>query len=80
MSKQGIYNQLTSEYGEQFSAEAAQYAIDNLQADWNKNALEKAKEYQAMDMSPNAIYDQLISEYGENFTEDEAKYAVENLE
>ena len=33
MSKAGIYNQLTSEYGERFSAEAAQYAIDNL--NWN---------------------------------------------
>lgn len=38
MSKQGIYNQLVSEYGEKFSAEAAQYAIDNIKADWNKNA------------------------------------------
>ena len=32
MSKAGIYDQLTSEYGEKFTAEAAQYAIDNLQA------------------------------------------------
>ena len=45
MSKAGIYDQLTSEYGEQFSAEAAQYAIDNVTADWNANALEKAKSY-----------------------------------
>ena len=29
MSKQGIYDQLVSEYGGQFPAEAAQYAIDN---------------------------------------------------
>ena len=34
LSKQGIYDQLTSEYGEQFPADAAQYAIDNLQADY----------------------------------------------
>jgi hypothetical protein len=37
MSKQGVYDQLTSEYGGQFSAEAAQYAIDNVQTDWNAN-------------------------------------------
>ena len=43
MSKVGIYNQLTSEYGEKFSAEAAQYAMDNLSADWNANALAKAE-------------------------------------
>ena len=31
MSKAGIYDQLTSEYGGQFTEEAAQYAIDNLE-------------------------------------------------
>lgn len=31
MSKAGVYDQLTSEYGEKFTAEEAQYAIDNLQ-------------------------------------------------
>lgn len=30
MSEAGIYNQLTSEYGEQFTESEAQYAIDNL--------------------------------------------------
>ncbi len=79
MSKAGLYNQLTSEYGEQFSAEAAQYAIDNVQADWNANALKKAKDYQdTMDMSPEAIRDQLVSEYGEQFTAEEAEYAIES--
>lgn len=80
MSKAGLYEQLTSEYGEQFSAEAAQYAIDNLDADYKANALAKAKTYQdAMSMSPAAIYDQLISEYGEQFTAEEAQYAIDNL-
>lgn len=81
MSKAGIYNQLTSEYGEQFPAEAAQYAIDNVDADWKENALKKAKTYQdSMAMSTSAIYDQLISEYGEQFTPEEAQYAIDNLE
>lgn len=80
MSKQGLYDQLTSEYGEKFSAEAAQYAVDHVKADFKLNALEKAKTYQkTMDMSSSAIYDQLISEYGEKFTEEEAQYAVDNL-
>ncbi len=80
MSKQGIYDQLTSEYGEGFPADAAQYAIDNIEADWNANALAKAKTYQTnMHMSKSAIYNQLISAYGEKFTEDEAQYAVDNL-
>ena len=80
MSKAGLYDQLTSEYGEKFSAEAAQYAVDNLNANWKENALKKAKVYQeTMAMSPSAIYDQLVSEYGEKFTEEEAQYAVDNL-
>ena len=81
MSKQGIYDQLTSEYGEGFDAEAAQYAVDNLDADYKKNALEKAKTYQdTMAMSKSAIYDQLISEYGEQFTAKEAQYAIDHLD
>ena len=81
MSKAGIYNQLTSEYGEKFSAEAAQYAIDNVEVDWKENALKKAKLYQeTMAMSPNAIYNQLTSEFGEMFTAEEAQYAIDNLE
>lgn len=80
MSKAAIYDQLTSEYGEQFSKEAAQYAVDHLKANYKKNALEKAKEYQnEMDMSPAAIKDQLVSEYGEQFTQEEAEYAIAHL-
>lgn len=80
MSKKGIYDQLVSEYGEQFSEEAAQYAIDNIEADWKENALKKAESYQeTMNMSPSAIHDQLTSEYGEQFTAEEADYAIENL-
>lgn len=81
MSKKGIYNQLTSEYGGQFTEEAAQYAIDNIDVDWNANALSSAKNYSdTMHMSKKGIYNQLISEYGEQFTEEEAQYAVDNLE
>lgn len=81
MSKKAIYDQLVSEYGEQFPADAAQYAIDNLNADYNENALKSAKSYQElMHMSKKAIYDQLKSEYGDKFTASEAQYAIDNLE
>lgn len=81
MSKAGLYDQLTSEYGEKFSKKAAKYAIDNVDANWKENALKKAKTYQeSMAMSPKAIYDQLTSEYGEKFTKKQAKYAIDNLE
>ena len=80
MSKKGIYDQLISPYADKFSAEAAQYAVDNLQADYNANALAKAKEYQeTMHMSSQAIRDQLTSEHGEKFTASEADYAIAHL-
>ena len=80
MSKSKIYEQLTSEYGENFPSDAARYAIDNLKADYNANALAKAKDYyEQMHMSKQGVYDQLVSEYGEAFTSEEAQYAIDNL-
>ena len=80
MSKQGILDQLTSQEGGKFSQEAGQYAVDNLKADYNANALAQAKTYQdTMHMSPAAIQDQLTSEYGGKFTPEEAAYAVQHL-
>ena len=81
MSKQALYDQLTSEYGDKFPADAAQYAVDNVQADWNANALKSAETYyKDMSMSKDAVYDQLISEYGDQFTAEQAQYAVDHLE
>lgn len=79
MSKQGIYNQLTSSI-EGFTEEAAQYAIDNINADWNANALAKAKSYQqTMSMSKQGVYNQLTSSV-EGFTNEEAQYAIDHLD
>src|SRR5690625_3212186 len=81
MSKQGIFDQLVSEYGGQFSEEAAQYAVDTIDADWNQNALESAEVYSdMMHMSKQGIFDQLISEYGGQFTEDQAQYAIDTID
>ena len=82
MSKQAIYDQLTSSYGEGFPADAARYAVDNMTGvDWNANALEKAKQYYYdMEMSKSAVYDQLTSSYGEQFTASQAQYAIDHLD
>ena len=81
MSKQALYDQLVSEYGGQFEADAAQYAIDNINADWKSNALKSAESYnETLHMSKQALYDQLVSEYGGQFTKDEAQYAIDNLD
>lgn len=80
MSKQGVYDQLVSEYGGKFSVAAAQYGRDNVKSDWNANALAQAKTYQeTMHLSPAAVRDQLISKYGAKFTKAEADYAIQHL-
>lgn len=79
MSKQGVFEQLTSEF-EKYTPEAAQYAVDNLDVDFNEVALKKADNYSnTMHMSKQGLYDQLIS-FAEGFTEAEAQYAIDNLE
>lgn len=79
-SKQGLFDQLTSEYGEKFPADAAQYAVDNVKTDWNKNALRAAITYRnEMHMSRAGICDQLISEYGDRYSAAEAQFAVDHL-
>ncbi len=80
LSKKGIYDQLVSEYGGKFQPAAAQYAIDNVKADWNANALAQAKTYQNdLHLSPAAVRSQLISDNGAKFTATEADYAVLHL-
>lgn len=80
MSKTGIYHQLISDAGDKFPADAAQYAVDHVDADWKENALKTAKSYQKdMHMSNEAIRDQLTSDAGEQFTQEEADYAIQNL-
>ena len=81
MSKKRLYKQLTSQYGEKFTSDAAQYAVDHLNADYKANALAKAKIYQKQfNQSKSAIYNQLVSPYGEEFTEEEANYAIQHLD
>ena len=80
MSRQGLFRQLTSQYGERFSADAAGCALNNLQINYTLNALKSAQSYNEwFHMSKQGLYDQLVSEHGDNFTKEEAWWAVENL-
>lgn len=80
MSKQDIFDQLTSEYGWKFEKDAAEYAVNNIVADYKKNALESAEFYSdKLHMSKKDIYDQLISSHWWKFTKEEAQYAIDHL-
>ena len=77
MSKEALRSQLV-DY-EKYSQEAADYAVDNSDIDYKKQALEKAKQYQkTMAMSPEAIREQLVKY--EKFTQEEADSAISNLD
>lgn len=81
MSKEGLFQQLISEYGENFPPEAANFAIDKIEVSWENNALKKAQTYaRTMYMSREGVFDQLTSEYGEAFSQEEAQYAIDNLD
>lgn len=81
MSEAAVKDQLTSDSGEGFSEDAANYAMKNLKGvNWDKNALAKAKSYQDdQAMSVDAIREQLTSTAGEQFTAEQADYAIQHL-
>ena len=62
------------------SEAAAQYAVDTVDADWQANAVRKAKAYAADGMTGDVLRNQLVSEYGEQFTAEEADYALAHLD
>ena len=80
-SRQGLIDQLSSEYGEQFPIEDATYAVDYLestgQVDWNEQAAKSAAKYlDFSSFSRQGLIDQLSSEYGEKFTVEQAEYGA----
>lgn len=80
-SRAGLFEQLTSEYGEGFEAADAEFAIAYLEqnglVDWNAEAAESAESYLSFtSFSRQGLYDQLTSEYGEQFTPEQAEYAL----
>ena len=79
-SRQGLKQQLTSEYGSGFSEEAAEYALEHVDVDYKEEAVEAAQSYlDAMSFSRQELKQQLTSEYGSGFTEEEAEYALDQV-
>ena len=79
-SKEGLYQQLSSQAGSKFPPEAARYAVENVKTDWNKNALEAAKNYlKIMPMSNADLHQQLTSSAGDKYTKEQADYAISHL-
>lgn len=83
MSKQGLYDQLTSEYGSQMTADEANNAINRIDplVNWNNLATLSAKSYrESGNLTGQALIDQLTSEYGSRFTPEQAQYGVAHID
>lgn len=77
-SRSGLIEQLSSEYGEQYAAADAEYAVARLEqegkVDWNEEAYLCAKQYlESQSFSEQGLIDQLIFE---GFTQDQATYGA----
>ncbi|MGX7010619.1 Ltp family lipoprotein [Lactococcus cremoris] len=83
MSKQGLYDQLTSEYGSQMTVDEANNAINRIDplVNWNNLAIISAKSYRETgNLTGQALIDQLTSEYGSRFTPEQAQYGVLHID
>ena len=80
LSRKALYETLCGDYGMGYSESAAEYAVDNVGANWNEMALGSAHILLegVPDMSDDEIYDTLVGE-GMGFTDAEAQYAIDNL-
>ena len=83
-SRNGLIDQLSSEYGSQFTTEEATQAVDYLEqnnlVDWKEQAVLAAKNYlEFTSFSRSGLIEQLSSPYGSKFTEEEATYAADQL-
>lgn len=74
MSEQGLREQLEFE---EYPSDAIDYALANVEVNYNEQALAKAESYDDWaSMSDSQLYDQLIFE---GFTDEQAQYALDNL-
>ncbi|GAA1415550.1 hypothetical protein AUR04nite_21380 [Glutamicibacter uratoxydans] len=81
MSEYGIFATLVDPEEDGFSEEAAYYALDNVAADWNENALIVAEYLRDEEHLPKEkIRDELLSIDSEAFTVEQVKYAMEHLD
>lgn len=76
-SRQGLIDQLSSEYGNQYSVTDATAAVDSLAADWNAQASRSAASYLEMSgFSCQGLIDQLSSPHGNKYTVEQASYGA----
>jgi hypothetical protein len=76
-SRDGLIEQLSSEYGDGYSVADATTAVDGLSVDWNESAAKSARQYLSISgFSCDGLIEQLSSSYGDRYTVDQATYGA----
>ena len=76
-SRQGLIDQLSSEFGDSYSVGDATVAVNSLSTDWNAQAARSAVSYLALSgFSCQGLIDQLSSEFGDKYTVEQATYGA----
>jgi Host cell surface-exposed lipoprotein len=76
-SRQGLIDQLTSEYGEGFKKKDAVFAVNYLAPNWRAEAVESAESYLEIgSFSLDGLIEQLESPYGDQYTHAQAVYGA----
>lgn len=76
-SKQGLIDQLSSDYGNGYSVADATAAVESMTVDYNEQAARSAQNYLEMSgFSCKGLIQQLSSDYGNKYTRAEAEYGA----
>lgn len=77
-SRDGLVQQLSSDYGDGYKVTDATVAVDSLNIDWNKQAVRSAKQYLSIQgFSCKGLVEQLSSSYGDKYTVSQATYGAQ---
>lgn len=76
-SRNGLIEQLSSDYGDAYNVADAAVAVDSMNIDWNKQAVRSAKQYLSIQgFSCKGLIEQLSSHYGDKYTQSQAIYGA----
>jgi len=77
-SREGLIEQLSSPFGDDYDRADAVAAVDSLSIDWNAQAARSAELYLSMmGFSCRGLIEQLSSSFGDSYTEEQARYGAE---
>lgn len=77
-SRDGLIEQLSSPYGDNYDRADATAAVDSLTVDWNAQAVRAAQQYLSMmGFSCRGLIEQLSSPHGDRYTNSQATHGAQ---